>query len=381
MRLVHCFLWFLVGWGLLAPVSAHQLRPALVTVSFGPDASVKLRIETNAEARLAGIGPQHANTDDSPQAALYRALRALPPADLQQRFAAFAADYAQGLTLEAADAGGRWQRLEWVYDGIEVPQVGDVRLSRKSLIRYHAVLPPGSQRLRWRYAAEYGDAVVSFEQPGHEEAVSYWLSKGEISPEYPLDQTIAARPWSRVAADYLELGFIHILPKGLDHILFVLGLFLLSRQLKPLLWQVTAFTLAHSITLALSIYGYIDLPSSIVEPAIALSIAYVGIENLLTRELHAWRVVIVFLFGLLHGMGFAGVLTELGLPQNEFVTALISFNVGVELGQLAVISLAFLAVFRLRRNQRAYRRWVVVPGSLGIAIMGLYWTVERLGWI
>jgi hydrogenase/urease accessory protein HupE len=380
MRLFHCFLLFLVGWGLLAPVSAHQLRPALVTVSFGPDASVKLRIETNAEARLAGIGPQHDNTDDSPQAGLYRKLRALPPADLQQRFAAFAADYAKGLTLEVADARGRWQPLRWVYDGIEVPEVGDIRLSRKSLIRYHGVLPPGSQRLRWRYAAEYGDAVVSFEQPG-QEPVSYWLSKGETSPEYPLDQAIAARPWSRVAADYLELGFIHILPRGVDHILFVLGLFLLSRQLKPLLWQVTAFTVAHTITLALTIYGYIDLPPSIVEPAIALSIAYVGIENLLTRELHAWRVVIVFLFGLLHGMGFAGVLTELGLPQNEFVTALISFNVGVELGQLAVITLAFLAVFWLRHNRQAYRRRVVVPGSLGIAIMGLYWTVERLGWI
>ncbi len=381
MRLVHFLLLSLVVWGLWAPVSAHQLRPALITVSFAPDGSVKLAIETNAEARLAGIGPQHSNTDDSPRADEYRRLRALPPGQLEQRFAAFADTYAQGLLLEFFIRDEGWKPASWRYEGIEVPQVGDQRLSRKSVIRYGAAVPAGASKARWRYAPEYGDSVVSFQQPGQQEPISYWLTRGEISPEYPLDMTIVPRSWTRVAADYLELGFIHILPKGVDHILFVLGLFLLSRKLKPLLWQVTAFTVAHTITLALTIYGYIDLPPTIVEPAIALSIAYVGIENLLTRTLHSWRVVIVFLFGLLHGMGFAGVLTELGLPENEFVTALISFNIGVELGQLAVILLALLLVYRLRRNEDVYRRWVVIPGSLGIALMGLYWTAERLGWL
>ena len=372
-------LW--LAFGLLGTAQAHQLRPALVSVSFSPDGGVKLLIETNAEALLAGIGPAHKNTDDSPRADEYRRLRALPPEALRQRFAEFAPIYARGLKLEFATAEEDWRPVQWRYEGIEVPEVGDVRLSRKSRIRYRSEIPPGASRARWSYAADYGDAVVSFEQPGQQEPVSYWLTRGETSSVYPLDSRIVPRNWTEVAADYLELGFIHILPKGLDHILFVLGLFLLSRRLKPLLWQVTAFTVAHSITLALSIYGYIQLPSTLVEPAIALSIAYVGIENLLTRELHSWRVVIVFLFGLLHGMGFAGVLTELGLPENEFVTALISFNIGVELGQLAVILLAFAAVFWLRGNERLYRRWVVIPGSLGIAVMGLYWTLERLGWL
>ncbi len=115
---------------------------------------------------------------------------------------------------------------------------------------------------------------------------------------------------------YLSLGYTHILPKGLDHILFVLGLFLLSPRLRPMLLQVTAFTIAHSITLGLSIYGIVSLPSRIVEPLIALSIAYVAIENLVTRELKPWRLALVFMFGLLHGMGFAGVLRELGLPRD-----------------------------------------------------------------
>ena len=127
---------------------------------------------------------------------------------------------------------------------------------------------------------------------------------------------------------YLWLGYTHILPQGLDHILFVIGLFLLSPRLKTLLLQVTAFTIAHSITLGLSMYGIVSLPPRVVEPLIALSIAYVAIENLLTRELKPWRVALVFTFGLLHGLGFAGVLRELGLPRAEFLTALLTFNAG-----------------------------------------------------
>ncbi len=162
---------------------------------------------------------------------------------------------------------------------------------------------------------------------------------------------------------YLWLGYTHILPKGLDHILFVLGIFLLSPRLKPMLLQVTAFTIAHSITLGLSIYGILSLPSRIVEPLIALSIAYVAIENLVTRELKPWRLALVFMFGLLHGLGFAGVLRELGLPRDEFLTALLTFNLGVEGGQLTVIAVAMLAACAVH-EKGWYRQRVVIPASL-----------------
>jgi len=174
------------------------------------------------------------------------------------------------------------------------------------------------------------------------------------------------------------LGFEHIVPKGIDHILFVLGLFLLSVKARPLLLQVTAFTLAHSITLGLTIYGVISLSPSVVEPLIALSIAYVGIENIFVKELKTWRVIIVFLFGLLHGMGFAGVLSELGLPESDFATALVFFNVGVEAGQLSVIAVSFMLVFWLLKNQQLYRQWVVIPVSALISLVGLFWTYERI---
>jgi hydrogenase/urease accessory protein HupE len=181
-----------------------------------------------------------------------------------------------------------------------------------------------------------------------------------------------------VALDYLVLGFEHIVPLGLDHILFVLGIYLLSLHWRPLLAQVTAFTIAHSITLGLSLYGYISLPATVVEPLIALSIVYVALENIVTRELKPWRVFVVFGFGLLHGMGFAGVLLELGLPRSEFLTALITFNVGVELGQLTVIGGAFLAVGLWFRHHAWYRPGIVIPASAAISAIGAWWTVERI---
>ena len=177
---------------------------------------------------------------------------------------------------------------------------------------------------------------------------------------------------------YLKLGYTHILPKGTDHILFVLGIFLLSTRLKPVLLQVTAFTVAHTITLALTIYGVVSLARSVVEPLIALSIVYVAVENITTTELKPWRVALVFTFGLLHGMGFAGVLTELGLPRSEFLPALLSFNVGVEAGQLTVIGIALVLFGLPFREKPWYRSRVVVPASIAIAAVGFYWAVQRV---
>jgi hypothetical protein len=177
---------------------------------------------------------------------------------------------------------------------------------------------------------------------------------------------------------YLQLGFTHILPLGLDHILFVLGLFLLSPKLKPVLWQATAFTAAHSITLALAMFKVITPSPAIVEPIIALSIMYVALENIWSPALKRSRIGIVFLFGLVHGMGFANVLGSLGLPQDAYFTSLLMFNVGVELGQLAVILSAFLLFGKWFGNKPYYRKAVVIPLSIVITIMAGYWTVERL---
>src|SRR4030095_1800869 len=177
---------------------------------------------------------------------------------------------------------------------------------------------------------------------------------------------------------YLKLGFTHILPLGLDHILFVCGLFLLSPKLKPLLSQITCFTAAHSITLALSMYNVISIPSYIVEPIIALSIIFIAAENIMTSRLHSWRLLIVFLFGLVHGMGFAGVLKELGLPKTQFLNALVTFNIGVELGQLTVVLICFMLVGLWFKSRDWYHKRIVIPASAMIGVVAIYWTIERI---
>lgn len=192
-------------------------------------------------------------------------------------------------------------------------------------------------------------------------------------PRPAYDDTTA---WQTISS-FLYVGYRHIVPDGLDHILFVLGLFLLSPRLKPLLIQVTAFTIAHTLTIGLSMADVFSLPAWFVEPLIAASIAYVAVENIVAKEMKPWRWLVVFGFGLIHGLGFADSLKELGLPDGHFWIALVSFNVGVELGQLTVIAAA-AALTWWCWNRPWYRTRVSIPASVIIGLIGAYWTVERI---
>jgi hypothetical protein len=181
----------------------------------------------------------------------------------------------------------------------------------------------------------------------------------------------------RTFFDFFIKGFLHVLPGGADHILFVLGLFLLSREWKPLLLQVTSFTVAHSVTLALAALDFVKAPPAIVEPIIAASIVAVAVENILHPKYSIWRILVVFGFGLIHGLGFAGALSELDLPRSAFAIGLVGFNFGVEGGQLAVISLAMASTFWIR-DPLKYRQRIVIPFSALIAALGFYWTIQRI---
>jgi len=245
------------------------------------------------------------------------------------------------------------------------------------IIRLTGDVPVRAGAFTWKYALIYSTYALTIEAAGQEPR-RIWLEGDERSAAYAVGAHIATPTRFEVVRQYFALGFTHIVPLGLDHILFVLGMFLLTPRLKPVLTQVTTFTIAHSITLGCAMYGLVALSPRVVEPMIALSIAWVAIENLTTSQLRPWRVAIVFAFGLLHGMGFAGVLRELGLPRAEFVPALISFNVGVECGQLAVISIAYLAIVSWAQRRLWYRPRVVVPASMAIAVMGVVWAVERI---
>ncbi len=175
----------------------------------------------------------------------------------------------------------------------------------------------------------------------------------------------------------VKRGFLHVVPLGLDHIVFVLGVFLLSRKWKPLILQVSAFTVAHTLTLWLASAGYVDLPGSVVEPIIAASIVVVALENIFHAKYTHWRLLIVFVFGLIHGLGFAGVMATRLDSTAALVIGLLGINVGVELGHLLVLAAALLATAWIAGDKEKYRKWVVIPGSVLIALVGLWWVIER----
>jgi hypothetical protein len=195
---------------------------------------------------------------------------------------------------------------------------------------------------------------------------------------HTINYVLEKAPVNDVVWYYFKLGISHIVPYGLDHILFVASLCLLNTKFKTILWQATAFTIAHTITLALSMKGIINLPAEVVEPLIAISIMFVAIENILLSELKVWRIAIVFLFGLVHGMGFASALNEIGLPRNQFFTSIFSFNAGVEIGQISVISIVFLLIIIPLGKMTWYKKGVVFPVSAAIALIAAYWTIQRM---
>lgn len=363
----------LVAAFLTSPAQAHRLRPAIATMTLHDDNTYSVRVVLNMEVLLVGISPAHQDTNESPQAQEYNVLRLSDPAAMQNRIDVFSPDFLNGIEIRFDD-----RRSAPRIVSIEVPEVGDPDRERLTTITLEGDMPPRAGQLTWTWAADFGASAVRVGRAGEEAIQSAFLTDGKTSDPFPLGAQLVPKSRWKVAADYLVLGFTHILPKGLDHILFVLGIFLLSLHWRPLLYQVTAFTLAHSITLGLSLYGIFSMPASIVEPLIALSIVYVAVENILTDELKPWRVYVVFGFGMLHGLGFAGVLTELELPRSEYLTALVTFNVGVELGQLAVILGAFFSVGLWFRNRPWYRRRIIIPCSAVIASIGAFWTVQRL---
>ena len=195
---------------------------------------------------------------------------------------------------------------------------------------------------------------------------------------HTINYALELAPLHNVVWYYLKLGVSHIIPYGVDHILFVVCLCLLNTKIKTIIWQATAFTVAHSITLALSMKGVISLPAGIVEPIIALSILFVAIENILLNELKFWRIAIVFMFGLIHGLGFASALNEIGLPRNKFYTSILSFNAGVEIGQIIIILLVFALIINPFGKKPWYRKFVVYPLSALVALIAAYWTVQRI---
>lgn len=350
---------------------SHEIDPGIsdVAVSAG---EVVIELRMAVESILADIDlSEVTETTEAPEEGAYDRFRAMEPQALAEEMRAFWPQMADNLMI-VVDG----QRLTPEFVGIEVPEVGNFDLARTSTLTFRADLPEGDAPVQFGWAEEYGELVVRQADAG-EDAYAGFLAGGELSEPLPRGE-IATEGAGAVFLRYIVVGFEHIVPKGLDHILFVLGLFFFSLQLRPILFQVTAFTLAHTITLALASLEIISVPASVVEPLIALSIVYVGVENVLGFGSLRSRTALVFAFGLLHGLGFASVLGDVGIDPTRFITALVGFNIGVEFGQLAVIFAAFLLVGYWFGRKGWYRARIAVPASLFIALIGAWWSVERV---
>lgn len=284
----------------------------------------------------------------------------------------------------AANAPALIDRLELAADSISLPlTLGRITAPAgkpgQVQIVLSATIAGPIQHLSWRTSL-FSGYPVAIRPAGTlpPTADDYeWLGADEWStPRSFQSLSSVPRGW-RHAFSLIALGFTHIVPGGLDHVLFVLGLFLLASRTRTLLLQISAFTLAHSVTLGLAALGFVSVPASIVEPLIAVSIAYIAIENLMTTSISKWRLAIVFAFGLLHGLGFAGALAQLGISGTDLPITMVGFNVGVELGQLTVVLAAAFVMRLVPVASVNRRRYLTNPASAAIAVMGLFWAVER----
>ncbi|MCF2870639.1 HupE/UreJ family protein [Octadecabacter sp. G9-8] len=425
------FIWITLA----SAVAAHEVLPTIGDMEV-IDGQITFRLEGNFESIVAGIDLDGLeDTEAAPEAEAYDALRALEP---DAFMAQFDANWPQMADAIGVIVDGTPVALELT--SLEVPAVGDVEVVRQSVVTFAADIAADAQSVQIDWPAEYG--VLVLRQMGVDAGWDGYLSGGGLTDPVALaggDEMSGGEAFMR----FIPVGVEHIVPLGLDHILFVLGLFFLSVKMRPLLWQVTAFTAAHTVTLALATLGYVNIPEDymwIVESIIAASIVYVAVENIFTDGLNPWRPAIIFGFGLLHGLGFASVLGAYGLPDNAVIPALLGFNIGVELGQLLCIAIAFIIVVSAIRlsedgkvNRAAawaymavailvvplaiipisamgpdaveaylpllfmvaalsglcaascaverfetYRHMVAMPASIGIALIGAYWVVERV---
>ncbi len=355
------------------PAAAHVFQTSEAQVFFDRTGQrYGLKLILNLEAIIAGIDPEVKDTSESPKATEYNRLRALPPDQLRDEFSRFQNRLVEGthILLDGKPAPVKIVSLEF-------QPVGDMSRARRTPVVMEGSMPPGTQTFTFQWDPSFGK--VSIRTMGIRSRTMHLevVERGQQSQPLVIDN-LKARTVTDMVIDFVKIGFTHILPKGTDHILFVVGIFLLSTKLRPILTQVTSFTVAHTATLGLGTLGYVNLPSSIVEPLIAASIVYVAVENILRPTLSPWRPVVVFCFGLLHGLGFAGILKEFGIPEGDFLAGLLSFNVGVELGQLTVIALCYLLVGIWFGNKPWYRQRIVIPGSLLIAAIGAFWFVQRV---
>ncbi len=255
-----------------------------------------------------------------------------------------------------------------------MPEILTERQSLRFSLRYELASPPGTLQiyaLMFPYDPNHQTFLNVYEGDRLTQAI---LDRGRPSFEYFAGTRQGA--WA-VIRKFVPAGVAHILV-GPDHLLFLVGLLLLGGTIRQLVLVVSSFTLAHAITLSLAALNIVSSPTRIIEPALALSIVYVGADNLLARGGRDMRVWIAFAFGFIHGLGFANVLRELDLPTRALGWSLVSFNVGLEIGQLMVVAAVGSLLGAVRSRNESVGRQVVFAGSVAVMVAGAFWFIQRV---
>ena len=359
---------------------SHEISPAIAELSIKENI-VEIDFYFSVEIFLADIDASIiTDTNETNKSEVYDELRARDSAEIETIFKSKSKLFTDLITVKSEQ-----EMLQVKFLDIKVSENRDVTIPRESKITLAVATKTDDVKIIFGWDKKLGPLIVrqvSEEEYATQNDTEYdlysaYLSPGELSAPIVRGGVLPVSS-VEIIKSYLVIGFEHIIPKGLDHILFVLGLYLFATKISQLILQVSIFTIAHTITLAMASLGYVKVPAIIVEPLIALSISYVALETLWHTKIGWSRLFIIFGFGLLHGLGFASVLMDIGLNPKHFITGLISFNIGVEFGQLAVIIIAYVAIGITFSKTRFYRPFIQIPLSLIIASIGGWWFVERI---
>ena len=376
-RIENNIIFFFIFFFLFISLSlkSHEIKPSIADFSIN-ESSLTFEIRLNAELILSGIDASDIqNTDNSNLSYKYDDLRKLPDNDLKENIMSNWNNISQNIYIKL---DGDVQELNLL--SIEIINQRNYEVTRDTIINFHIPLDKKNTSFSFSMSKKFGSIILREQNLNKnvDQLYTNYLNSGDASDLINLNHTVALTKINSFIK-YLFLGIEHIIPKGLDHMLFIIGLFLFSNLIRPLLLQVSMFTIAHTITLVIASLSLINVNASIVEPLIALSIVYIGVENIFKKYSNTKiRYYVIFLFGLLHGLGFALVLKDVGLDYSNLLMNLVSFNIGVEIAQIFILFLLYLTIGLFFSKKKYYKIIFQIPLSLFISLIAIYWFVERI---
>ncbi len=376
IKFIKLYLFIIISIFLCNTSIAHEIKPSISDFTYDEN-YLNVEVRLNAELILSNIDASNiSDTNSSPLTEIYDRYRLLNKKDLENAILESWNDISSNIDIKI---NNELKKIELIK--IDTQDVENFEISRDTIISFRVLLNKSSENFTFKWIKNYGPIILreNNDLKLEDELVTEYLQSGKESDPIFFNEN-NFRSMFISFTKFFVLGIQHIIPKGLDHILFIFGLFLFSSSLNKLIKQITIFTIAHSITLIFVSLSLIKINPQIVEPIIALSIVYVGLENIFKNYIREYmRYVVILFFGLLHGLGFALVLSDIGYRSSKLFLNLISFNIGIEVAQISIILFLYLLIAIKFSKNKYYRITFQIPSSILIASIGLYWFAERIG--